>query len=130
MERNISAMITFTIVKLFKDITFAGISCTNDTKFDHFVPPVNKVKDSTGRETNITTDSEGNIIQVTYPDGKKRNFSYNNRGLMTTDKRGVFEKTYVWDSKYPVLTKILLPNGGERIVEASALKFIINDMER
>jgi len=90
---------------------------------------INKVKDSSGRETGIVTDSSGNIIEVIYPDNTKQEFTYNNRGLMTMDKKGDAKKTYTWDEDKPILIKITLPNSGERTLNAAILKYLLNDLE-
>jgi YD repeat-containing protein len=57
---------------------------------------LSSIKDSTGRETQITTDSNGQVTQVIYPDNTKREFAYNDRGLMIMDKSGNAVKTYTW----------------------------------
>ncbi|MEA3478571.1 MAG: hypothetical protein U9R60_10365, partial [Bacteroidota bacterium] len=90
---------------------------------------ISKVKDSTGRETNISTDSNGNVTEVIYPDNTKREFDYNDRGLMTMDKNGDAIKTYTWNANWPVLEKIILPNSGERIIDSWMNDFLLNDIE-
>ena len=44
--------------------------------------------------------------EVVYPDDEKRQFSYDERGLLTIDKKGNAEKKYTWDDGYAVLTEV------------------------
>jgi RHS repeat-associated protein len=90
---------------------------------------LSSIKDSTGRETQVITDSNGHVTQVIYPDNSKREFAYNDRGLMTMNKSGNAVKTYTWHEEWPVLTKVTLPNGGERTIEPCALTYLMNDKE-
>jgi YD repeat-containing protein len=90
---------------------------------------ISKVIDSSGRETSISTDSNGNIIEVIYPDGTKREYDYNNRGLMTMDKNGDAIKTYTWNANWPIMEKIILQNSGERIIDSWMNDFLLNDIE-
>jgi len=85
-----------------------------------------KVRDSSGRETVLTIDEEGNLLEVAYPDDEKRVFDYNGRGLLTRDKKGDAEKTYSWDDRYAVLVQVGLPNGGERRLEPWVLSNVLN----
>jgi RHS repeat-associated protein len=88
-----------------------------------------KVRDSSGRETLINMDQAGNLLDVTYPDNETRQFTYDERGLMTADKKGNAEKKYTWDSRYAVLKEVELPNHGKRILEPWALTNALNDKE-
>jgi YD repeat-containing protein len=90
---------------------------------------LSSIKDSTGRETQIVTDSDGHVTRVIYPDNTKREFAYNDRGLMTMDKSGEAVKSYTWHEEWPVLTKVTLPNSGERTIEPCALTYLMNDKE-
>ncbi|MCP5052876.1 MAG: RHS repeat-associated core domain-containing protein, partial [bacterium] len=84
------------------------------------------VKDSSGRETSIVTDVDRNIKEVIYPDTTKREFDYDSRGLMVLDKHGDAVKSYTWDADWPVLTKITLPNTGERNLDTPILNYLLN----
>jgi RHS repeat-associated protein len=48
---------------------------------------------------------------------------------MTMDKSGDAVKSYTWHEEWPVLTKVTLPNGGERTIEPCALTYLMNDKE-
>lgn len=85
-----------------------------------------KVKDSSGRETVINMDEAGNLLEVVYPDNEKREFTYNDRGLLLTDKKGNAEKKYTWNDDYAVLTEVELPNGGKRTLDPWVLKNVLN----
>jgi len=88
-----------------------------------------KVRDSSGRETLITMDQAGNLLEVAYPDDETRQFAYDERGLMTSDKKGNAEKKYTWDDRYAMLKEVELANHGKRIVEPWALANALNDKE-
>ncbi|MCP5046033.1 MAG: RHS repeat protein, partial [bacterium] len=88
---------------------------------------LNSIKDSTGRETQIVPDGNGQVKEVVYPDATRREFDYDERGLMTMDKKGIAAKTYSWHSEWPVLTSVTLPNGGIRTVDAGVLKYLLSD---
>ena len=85
-----------------------------------------KVRDSSGRETIVNLDSDGNLSEVVYPDDEKRQFSYDERGLLTVDRKGNAEKKYTWDDSYAVLTEVELPNGGKRTLAPWVLKNVLN----
>jgi YD repeat-containing protein len=85
-----------------------------------------KIKDSSGRETAISMDEAGNLLEVVYPDDEKRQFTYDERGLLTVDKKGNAEKKYTWDDDYAVLTEVELPNGGKRTLDPWVLKYALN----
>jgi len=88
-----------------------------------------RVRDSSGRETLINMDQAGNLLEVAYPDNETRQFTYDERGLMTADKKGNAEKKYTWDNRYAVLKEVELPNHGKRILEPWALTNALNDKE-
>jgi RHS repeat-associated protein len=85
------------------------------------------ITDSTGRETKLRTGGDGLITEVIYPDNTSRQFGYDDRGLLTMDKKGTAEKTYTWHDQYPVLTKVTLPNGGIRTIDAGVLKYLFSE---
>lgn len=89
---------------------------------------ISSIKDSSGRETHITTGRGGDITGIVYPDNRSRTFDYDGRGLMTKDISGDAVKTYYWNSQWPVLAKVRLPNGGERVINAAVLKYMLNTL--
>ena len=90
---------------------------------------VHKVRDSPGRDTLIVTDSEGHINEVIYPDGSSRRYTYDARGLLTGEKVGDVETLYQWDDDWPVLRKVVLPDGSERQTGAWILENLLNEVE-
>jgi YD repeat-containing protein len=89
---------------------------------------LSSIRDSSGRQTRIITDAAGHVKEVVFPDDTRREFAYNNRGLMTMDKNGNAVKNYTWHAEWPVLTNVLLPNGGMRTITPAALKYLINPL--
>jgi RHS repeat-associated protein len=75
-----------------------------------------RITDSSGRDTTIDIDSEGDLTGVTYPDGSSLSYTYTTTGLMTLENRGGPTKSYTWHDKWPVMTQVNLPNGGVRSV--------------
>jgi YD repeat-containing protein len=89
---------------------------------------LSSIRDSSGRQTHIITDAAGHVKEVVFPDDKRREFAYDNRGLMTMDKNGNAAKTYTWHAEWPVLTNVLLPNGGMRTINPAVLKYLMNPL--